>query len=241
MKVSLITHTPNPEKLVAAAAKFCYSPADTDAIMDGLTPEKTAKFLDMLVELGHESPVEHVTFTFAIEGVSRSLLAQITRHRIASFSVQSQRYVAENKFEYVVPPAIADGDELIREGFEDAMYFAQHAYAYLSGRLCGKYMAAGMSEKDAVKKAQEDARYVLPNACTTKIMMTMNVRSLWNFFKLRCCNRAQWEIRELAWQMLHICRDVAPILFKYAGPPCAGGICTEGAMTCGKPYKRVDD
>lgn len=240
MRVTLLSHTPEAEKLVAMAAKFCYSPADADTIMDGLTPEKTADFLKMLMDLGHESPVEHATFTFAIEDVSRSLLAQITRHRIASFSVQSQRYVNEKNFAFVTPPEIANYD-LAHEAFEDAMYNIQTSYNWLCTCLAANYVDAGMSAKEAMKKAQEDARYVLPNACTTKIMMTMNVRSLWNFFTLRCCNRAQWEIRELAWQMLHICRDVAPILFKYAGPPCAGGVCTEGAMTCGKPYKRVND
>lgn len=233
MKVKLLAYTPDAEKLVAAAARFCYSPADADTIMDGLTEEKTADFLQMLMEIGHESPVEHATFTFAIEGVSRSLLAQITRHRIASFSVQSQRYVAENHFTYITPPEIAN-DEGANAYFTWAMGCAQSFYCSLRECLAIKYMTAGMAEKDAYKKANEDARFVLPNACETKIMLTMNVRSLYNFFRLRCCNRAQWEIRELAWKMLAICKKEAPVLFRNAGPACIKGPCPEGKMTCGK-------
>ena len=241
MKVTLLAHTPEAETLVAAAARFCYSPADAATILDGLEDEaKREKFLKMLMDLGHESPVEHATFTFAIEGVSRSLLAQITRHRIASFSVQSQRYVAEDQFAYVMPPEI-EWDEEAQKVFVMTMDSIQESYNRLSDILYEKYCRAGMPEKDARKKANEDARFVLPNACETKIMMTMNVRSLWNFFQLRCCNRAQWEIRELAWKMLDICKKEAPILFKYAGPGCLGGICTEGSMTCGKPYRRAED
>lgn len=238
MIVKLISYTLEAEKLVAAAARFCYSPADTNTIMDGLTEEKTTDFLNMLMDLGHESPVEHATFTFAIEGVSRSLLAQITRHRIASFSVQSQRYVAENTFTYVTPPEIAT-DDVASAHYNWAMDYIQNCYNLLSDRLYEKHKAAGMSDKDARKKANEDARYVLPNACETKIMLTMNVRSLWNFFKLRCCNRAQWEINMLAWTMLRHCRERAPTLFKYAGPSCVNGVCKEGKMTCGKPYKEA--
>ena len=239
LKVSLLAHTPEAEKLVAAAARFCYSHADTDTIMDGLTEEKTADFLQMLMDLGHESPVEHATFTFAIEGVSRALLAQITRHRIASFSVQSQRYVAENQFTYVTPPEI-ENDPAAKAFFVQTMEEIQQSYNKLSDILYEKHLAdfggpdiPGNKTK-ARKKANEDARFVLPNACETKIMMTMNARSLYNFFKLRCCNRAQWEIRELAWQMLAICRKEAPILFKNAGPACLKGPCPEGKMTCGK-------
>jgi len=239
LKVNLLAHTPDAEKLVAAAARFCYSHADTDTIMEGLTEEKTADFLQMLIDLGHESPVEHATFTFAIEGVSRSLLSQITRHRIASFSVQSQRYVAENQFTYVTPPEI-ENDPEAKAFFIRTMDEIQQSYNKLSDILYKKHLEAfggpdipGNKTK-ARKKANEDARFVLPNACETKIMMTMNVRSLYNFFKLRCCNRAQWEIRELAWQMLALCKKEAPILFKNAGPACLKGPCPEGKMTCGK-------
>ena len=233
IKVKLLAHTPDPEKLVAAAARFCYSAADADTILDGLTEEKTADFVQMLMDIGHESPVEHATFTFAIEGVSRSLLAQITRHRIASFSVQSQRYVAENHFAYIIPPEIAN-EPLAMPIFIGCMEISRRCYNALSDILYKKHLKGGMPEKDARKKANEDARFVLPNACETKIMLTMNVRSLYNFFRLRCCNRAQWEIRELAWKMLALCKKEAPILFANAGPACIKGPCPEGKMTCGK-------
>lgn len=241
MKVALIAHTAMPEKLIAASAKLCYSAASIDTVMEGLTEEKTATFVDMLSEIGHESPIEHASFTFGIEGVSRSLLAQITRHRIASYSVQSQRYVAEKMFEYVTPPEIAAIPEAAAE-YQRAMEEDQAHYDRLTALLKAKHLAdklaAGMPEKEALRAAEkqaiEDARFVLPNACTTKIMMTMNARSLKNFFRHRCCHRAQWEIRELAEQMYALCVEVAPHLFRQAGPPCVSGACPEGKMSCGK-------
>jgi thymidylate synthase (FAD) len=206
-----------------------------------MTQEKAASFVDMLAEIGHESPIEHASVTFGIEGVSRALLAQITRHRMASFSVQSQRYVAENQFEFVLPPEIAAVPEA-QEIFMQAMEDDQRRYDQLTEILKTKHKAAmiadGMDEKEAAraaeKKAIEDARFVLPNACTTKMIMTMNARSLHNFFRHRCCNRAQWEIRELAEAMLCLCLKAAPHLFKNAGPSCMTGGCPEGKMTCGK-------
>lgn len=241
MKVTLIAHTPEPEKTVAAAAKLCYSPAGIDTVMENLTPEKTDSFLTMLGELGHESPIEHASFTFGIEGVSRSLLAQITRHRIASYSVQSQRYVKEASFEYVLPPQIEAEPEAKAE-FLRAMEAAQASYERIAAILAQKrkaeYLAAGMEEKAAARAAEktaiEDARFVLPNACDTKLMVTMNARSLQNFFRHRCCSRAQWEIRELAKQMLELVLPVAPALFARSGPPCVSGPCPEGKMTCGR-------
>lgn len=241
MKVQLIAHTPDPDKLIAAAAKLCYSAVGTDEIMEGLTEEKTEKFIDMLSSLGHESPVEHATFTFAVEGVSRSLLAQLTRHRIASFSVQSQRYVDKENFEYVIPPEIDCVPEA-RALFIKAMDADRETYKELNRILTEKHtktnLDAGMDEKKAkttaAKKAQEDARYVLSNACDTKIVMTFNVRSLYNFFSLRCCSRAQWEIREMACEMLRLVKEVSPALFKNAGPSCVRGKCAEGAFTCGR-------
>ena len=241
MKVSLIAYTPNPEKTVAAAAKMCYAAADVDTVMEGLTDEKVANFVDMLAEIGHESPIEHASFTFAIEGVSRALLAQITRHRIASYSVQSQRYVAEKNFEYVIPPEI-EKDETAKEIFLNSMAKAHEDYLKISEVLSEKYvkefLSSGMEEKEAKRQAQkkaiEDARFVLPNACDTKMVATFNARSLQNFFKHRCCNRAQWEIRELACEMLKLVKEVAPNLFKKSGPPCVYGKCPEGKMSCGK-------
>lgn len=241
MKCKLITHTPDAEKLVAEAAKLCYAKSDIDTLDKNLTPDKVESFLKMLGDLGHESPVEHASFTFAIEGVSRALLAQITRHRIASFSVQSQRYVSKCDFSYIMPPeieAIPEAkEEFVRAMEEDAVHY-ESLREKLVARHYNTNIAAGMSEteakKAAEKKANEDARFVLPNACDTRIIMTMNVRSLQNFFRLRCCNRAQWEIRALAIEMLRQCREVCPLLFAKAGPACLYGACSEGAYSCGR-------
>ncbi len=241
INVQLLAYTPEPEKTIACAAKLCYSPAEIDTIKDGLTDEKTASFIDMLSTIGHESPIEHASFTFGIEGVSRSLLAQITRHRMASFSVQSQRYVAENAFEFVLPPEIEAIPEA-KEEYLKAMKEDQEHYDRLTEMLEEKhyadFLAQGLSEKaaksKAEKKAIEDARFVLPNACTTKMVCTMNARSLKNFFSIRCCNRAQWEIRELATLMLAEVRKVAPHIFANMGPSCLCGPCPEGKMSCGK-------
>lgn len=237
-RVTLIAHTPNPEQLVATAAKLCYSPATIDELQDGLTPEATKSFLERLVQLGHHSPFEHASFTFGIEGVSRTLLAQITRHRMASFSVQSQRYVSEKGFDYITPPAIAR-DQKALAAFEESMAQAREAYDNIAGLLEEKYLAqltedTPSARRNAKSKANEDARFVLPGACDTKMIVTMNARSLRNFFSLRCCNRAQWEIRQLAHQMLLLCKQAAPLLFVGAGPGCVSGSCPEGAMSCGK-------
>ena len=230
--VMLISYTPDPERTVAAAARLCYSPSTIDQVMEQMDDEKTASFLDMLTQIGHQSPIEHASFTFGIEGVSRSLLAQITRHRIASFSVQSQRYVDEAGFDYVIPPE-SEGDEQTKELFLKAMELAKQSYETLTAHLERRYQK-DMVPKAAHKKAIEDARFVLPNACTTKMICTMNARSLLNFFSHRCCNRAQWEIRELATQMLQEVKAVAPHLFEKAGPPCLRGACPEGKMSCGQ-------
>lgn len=245
MLVKLLAHTPDPERTVACAAKLCYASSDIDTLYDGLTDQKVESFLDHLNNIGHQSPIEHASFTFGIEGVSRSLLAQITRHRIASFSVQSQRYVREGKgaegFQFVVPPEIEAIPEA-REEFLRAMEEDQKHYEALAALLKAKHkrelLAQDEEEKSAERKAEkraiEDARFVLPNACATKMICTMNARSLMNFFTLRCCNRAQWEIRELATQMLAEVKKAAPHLFQDAGPGCLRGACPEGSMSCGK-------
>ncbi len=239
--VTLLAHTPEPEKLVAAAGKLCYSQSNVTNLMDQLTEEKTHAFLDRLSEYGHESPVEHVSFTFGIEGVSRAFLAQITRHRIASYSVQSQRYVNKENFDYIVPPEIAAIPEG-KEAFAQAMESAAAHYGKLvevlteahTQTMIDEGMEPGAARRAASKKANEDARFVLPNACDTKMVVTMNARSLYNFFRHRCCNRAQWEIRDVAEQMLRLVYGVAPALFAKAGPPCVKGPCPEGKMSCGK-------
>lgn len=244
MKVKLIAHTPEPDKVVSMAAKLCYSKIGVEDIEEDLTDEKVEKFLNHLVSIGHESPVEHVTFTFAIEGISRACSHQIVRHRLASYSQQSQRYVKLDQFEYIIPPEIEKNEEA-KKIFIESMNKCQEDYDKLVEILFKKHyqdlLDKGVSEKkaksQAEKKSIEDARYVFPNACETKIVITMNARSLLHFFNVRCCNRAQWEIREMADEMLRQCKEVAPILFKKAGPDCTYGKCGEGNMCCGNPRR----
>jgi thymidylate synthase (FAD) len=235
MNVKLLAHTPNPEAVIASAARLCYSSATIDDLMkkseDG---ESTRKYIDMLMSLGHESPIEHVSFTFGIEGISRACSHQLVRHRIASYSQKSQRYVNETQFEYVTPEAIAS-DPVTKDVYDETMQLLQGRYDFIRAGLIQKYVKDGMDEKAAEKKANEDARMILPNACCTSIIVTMNIRSLFNFFKHRCCNRAQWEIRAVANEMFRQCMSVAPNIFKYAGPDCiTKGKCSEGKMTCGQ-------
>lgn len=247
MKVKLLSYTQNPEMIVAAAAKLCYSKVGIDELLSGLTEEKSKEFVAMLAEMGHESPTEHANFTFAIEGVSRALLAQITRHRLASYSVQSQRYVRLDSFEYVMPPEIR-ADEQASAAFTEVMDSEADNYMRIAQLLKEGHIARlvkeGISEAEAAKKAEklaiEDARFVLPNACTTKMIITMNARSLNNFFRARCCNRAQWEIHELADKMLQLVLQAAPSLFAKSGPACVRGACSEGKMTCGKAAEVKD-
>lgn len=242
MKVTIIQHTPEPEKLIASAAKLCYSSTGVENIMDGLDTAKVDKFLNMLMDLGHESPIEHVVFTFGVEGVSRVLTHQLVRHRVGcSYSQQSQRYVKLEQFEYIVPPEI-EKLSAAKEKFIKAMKEDQRVYNELVELLMEehykRYTNEGKTEKQAMSMAEktaiEDARYVFPNACETKIVFTMSARALMNFFRKRCCNRAQWEIREMADLMLKEVKGVAPTLFKNAGPGCISDHCPEGNMSCGK-------
>ncbi len=253
-KVTLLAYTPNPEEVVAMAAKLCYSASDIENIRDGLTEENTAKFIQMLSDLGHGSPVEHASFTFGIEGISRACSHQLVRHRIASYSQQSQRYVDGTKFEFVTPPEI-EKNEKAYNAYKKVIDMQSDAYREIRDSLVAGYIVQQFGEKYSgsdeeiievfkadnkaaytafLKKANEDARFVLPNACTTKIICTFNTRSLDNFFAHRCCNRAQWEIREVAEQMLLECLKVAPHLFSKCGPSCLFGPCPEGKMSCGK-------
>lgn len=220
MKIKILAHTPNPERVIALAGKLCYSPVGIDELNDKISDEQVEKFITKLSDMGHMSPFEHASFTFAIEGISRNCSHQIVRHRLASFSQQSQRYV-KMKGEYVVPPYIYWHEELLLE-FNHALEDADRTY----NKLVEGLMRYGRTEKEAI----EDARYILPSACTTKMEVTMNVRELLHFFKQRCCKRAQWEIREVAKEMLKQCKEVSPILFKNAGAPCS--TCTEGELKC---------
>ncbi len=244
LKVNLINHTPQPEKTVASAAKLCYSRAGVEDVEENLSSERTQKFLQTLMDMGHESPVEHVYFTFAAEGVSRALTHQLVRHRIGcSYSQQSQRYVKLDQFDYVIPPCINEIPQA-RELFVNAMEQDQKHYDRLVEILVEKYsrgMGEGEIKGDTLlmieKKAIEDARYIFPNACETKIIYTMNARALFNFFRQRCCERAQWEIRGLAIEMLKKVRKIAPVLFEQSGPGCIKGVCPEKQMSCGKMEK----
>ena len=223
MLVELIAHTNDPERTIAAAAKLCYSDAHIDTLLEGLTPEKTAAFLQKLSDVGHASPIEHASFTFGIEGVSRTLLAQITRHRLASFSVQSQRYVSvagQEVFDYVCPPRIRGLGPEAQEKYLAQMKTMQRWYDEWTEALG--------------EDAAEDARFVLPGAAATRMTVTMNARELLHFFSLRMCNRAQWEIRELAWQMYALVAPLAPAVFADAGPGCVRGACPEGKRSCGR-------
>lgn len=261
-KVKLISHTMNPEMVVACAGKLCYSKVGIDDLLENLNEESIEKFINLLTSLGHESPLEHVSFTFGIEGISRACSHQIVRHRIASYSQQSQRYVnLVDSFEYIVPPRYQN-DEFLLKVYEDAMREIEVKYKQLVSLSISRELSdLGYSEKYAQacregntyesladyvkanhkkiysrveKECIEDARYVLPNACETKMVVTMNARSLLNFFAHRSCERAQWEIREVSDLMIILVREICKTLFKNAGPNCVIGPCPEGKMSCGK-------
>ena len=238
MKVELLTHTNNIEDVITSAGKLCYSKVGVSEILEKSTPEDNERFIKMLSDMGHHSPLEHVSFTFAIEGVSRALTHQLVRHRIASYSQQSQRYVnLESTFDYIVPPNISKFS-YTKELYEEIMEGLHEKYKELSQFLEDVYTVQGMNKREANKKAIEDARYVLPNACETKIVVTMNARTLLHFFEKRCCSRAQWEIREMANKMLKICNEISPTLFSLAGPTCKKGYCNEGKMSCNPKYRK---
>ena len=223
LKVILLRHTLSPEETIALAAKLCYSKSTITDLKDKISSRDQSEFIRKLMDMGHESVLEHVSFTFGVEGVSRVLLAQLTRHRIASFSVQSQRYVSyENGFGYIIPESImALGNDAVQK-YSEQMETIESWYTEWQ-KLLGKG-----------EKSNEDARFVLPNACETRIIVTMNVRELRHFFSLRMCSRAQWEIRRMAEEMFRLCFETAPALFMDAGPACLRGKCPEGEKSCGK-------
>ena len=224
MQVELLYHTPDPERAIATAARLCYAPVGASELMETMPPERVKSVLSTIMGSGHFSTLEHASYTFAVDGVSRALTHQLVRHRIASFNQQSQRYVRFADGVATVKPESVAASEEASSVFDQAIAAAVEAY--------GKLLDAGVPA--------EDARYLLPNAAETKIVITMNVRELLHFFELRCCNRAQWEIREMAWKMLELARPTAPYIFADAGAPCIHGVCPEGKMTCGNPYPRVD-
>ncbi|MDD3334910.1 MAG: FAD-dependent thymidylate synthase [Eubacteriales bacterium] len=223
-RVLLVRHTLDPQELVALGARLCYAGGDVDSLMTLVTEKDQQAFVKKIMSMGHESVLEHASFTFLAEGVSRVLLAQLTRHRVASFSVQSQRYVSyEDGFGYIIPPAIAALGPEAADEYRAQMEQIQRWYTDWQSRLG----AAG-------EKSNEDARFVLPGACETRILFTMNVRELRHFFALRMCSRAQWEIRQMAGSMFEQCYQVCPALFENAGPECLRGNCPEGDKSCGR-------
>ena len=222
MDVTLLYHTPEPERAVATAARLCYAPVGGRELMESLTDEKIRKVLTTIMSSGNFSTLEHASYTFAVEGVSRALTHQLVRHRLASYNQQSQRYVKFKEEPPIVRPASVDINPEAAQAFDEAIDACWQAY--------DKLVQAGVPA--------EDARYILPNACETKIVVTMNIRELMHFFSNRCCNRAQWEIRELARKMLELVRPTAPFIFRTAGPGCMRGACPEGKMCCGNPYPR---
>ncbi|HHT9118444.1 MAG TPA: FAD-dependent thymidylate synthase [Candidatus Hypogeohydataceae bacterium YC38] len=230
LKVILLAHTPEPEKLVAQAAKLCYSPASIEDLRETIARTDQEKFIRKLLSMGHMSPVEHISFTFGVEGISRVCTHQLVRHRLASYSQQSQRYVGKDAkktgkpFEFIIPPSVIEAGK--KEWFVEKMLEVQRWYDELVSAL------GGLGYKG--ESAYEDARFLLPNAAETKIIITMNARELLHFFRVRCCNRAQWEIREMAIEMLRHVKSMVPSIFGNAGPACVRGNCSEGPLTCGK-------
>jgi thymidylate synthase (FAD) len=223
MDVRLLFHTPDPERAVAVAARLCYAPVGAAELMEHLSDEAVRRVLTTIMNSGHYSALEHISYTFAIDGVSRALTHQLVRHRLASYNQQSQRYVSyADEPAFIVPPHV-DADPDARGAFLEA---------------CGSAFLAYRSMIDT-GIAPEDARYLLPNAMETKIVVTMNVRELLHFFELRCCKRAQWEIRDLALRMLELAEPSAPYIFMDAGASCRRATCREGKMTCGEPYTKA--
>ncbi|MFA6358243.1 MAG: FAD-dependent thymidylate synthase [Candidatus Omnitrophota bacterium] len=229
LNVKLLELSQNPVSLIYAACRQCYSEKFAgDVFSDAaISIEKQEEFVKNIVASGHTSPLEHVKFTFAIEGVSRALTHQLVRHRLASYSQQSQRYVKEKDFDYILPPAIERNPEA-KDEFEKLMVQIQQSYTKLIAFLGNDNIRGEL--------ANQDARFALPQAAETKIVVTMNCRELLHFFEHRCCTRAQWEIRKLANRMLDICREKLPVVFLDAGAKCeALGYCPEGEkFNCGK-------
>lgn len=224
LKVHLISYTKNPEQVVAAAIRQCYSKVGASDLNKKIDEQTRKRLINQVISSGHTSTIEHASFTFAVEGISRACSHQLVRHRIASYSQQSQRYITfkDGEIPYIIPPSIKNNLILSKE-FKDYIKKTSQFYQYLLD----------------YKIPAEDARFVLPNACETKIVITMNARSLFNFFKERLCLRAQWEIRKMAEIMYQKVLKVAPNIFKYAGPTCeTEKICWQGDLSCGR-WKKI--
>jgi thymidylate synthase (FAD) len=215
MNVKLIGYTPKPEKIPAMAGMLTHSTSKPEDL-EGADAKKLNAVLEEVLKMGHTSVIEHTSFTFAISDVSRSLTHQLVRHRIASYAQQSQRYVDFKEINYVTPPTITKNKKM-KKAYDETMKNIWKEY--------NKLREMGIPA--------EDSRFILPNAACTNIMVTMNARSLLNFFELRTCQHAQWEIRKLAQKMLDEVKKVAPIIFKNAGPACkTKNICPENKKNC---------
>ncbi len=224
MRVKLLKYTPDPERLCAAAAMTSYKSEGPARLFKDIGIERARKTIRRVLGYGHYSVIEHASFTFSVEAVSRALTHQLVRHRIASYTQQSQRYVTYDALEhYVAPRGISENEE------------AQKIYNYTLSHISDAYQKL---LKLGVPK--EDARFVLPNAAKTNILITMNARELRHFFNLRCCERSQWEIREMAIEMLRQAKKVAPALFENAGPSCVElGYCPERKLK--PPSCRIEE
>lgn len=216
-EVRLLAHTPEPERLIALSARVCTSPVDFDRLEDRLDEAKIRKLVRHLVAVGHHSTLEHANFTWLVSGISRVASHQLVRHRIASYSQASQRYISlEEDCPFETPPTLA----------EEGPWRERYARHFRESHALYKAMVA-----DGIPC--EDARFVLPQAVTTRVLFTMNARTLHHFFALRCCERAQHEIRVVARRMLALAREVCPTVFENAGPPCISeGRCKETQGDC---------
>ncbi len=232
LRVSLLQHTPDPDRAVAIAGRLCYAPVSAADLKQDMSDEDIAKLVRILVRSGHHSALEHASFSFAVDGVSRACTHQLVRHRVASYNQQSPRDVNFGAADIFGAPLCISANAEAEAVFLQAMEDARVAY--------DKLVELGLAEGRTRESVQEDARFVLPNAAETKIVVTMNARELRHFFQVRCCNRAQWEIRDLAWKMRGMVKDIAPNLFESSGPGCLYGACPEGKMTCGEPYRPKD-
>ena len=229
MEVKLISCTPDMERIIAVSAGLCYSNHENDILNQRMSDGDVYKLLNKIIDSGHESALEHGSFTFAISGVSRNLTHQLVRHRLASFNQQSQRYVSMNLQEYIIPPRIKNNETTLAFQYHEDKTISEKYYNTME--MC----FALYEEMISFGISKEDARYILPSSVCTNINMTMNCRELLHFLELRCCERAQWEIRELANKILEICKEKSPIIFNKAGASCVRcGECREGTMSCGK-------
>ena len=221
LKVELLSHSADPEGIVVAAIRQCYSSVGAKELKEKTSDEVKKRLIRQVIDSGHMSTLEHASFTFAIDGVSRVTEIHLIRHRIASFSIQSGRYVKRGDAAYKIPPKIKALKETNKELYKKYLKHLDNAQELYN-------------ELTEAKIKAEDARFCQPQSVQVKIVMTMNARELLHFFKLRTCVRAQWEVQEIARQMMALVKKKAPIIFKNAGPSCISEkLCDQGDLSCG--------